>query len=305
MAVISNTTVYIITGLMILSYVTQSSRAAPKGTINCARIFENFFLTKFHIYICIGLFKKQFVRTEKSHEDTDELKLDGKNKPVSHVKPSSVRTSSIFRDIVSLKPVKSVLDIGMDKATTFLIGANNFLNGYSNIDPIDRFTSNFNTLFTSTGSSAVNNYYNIFANFWVNFDAISQFIRGIENRIVVRRVQAVAETDEEESNAIVEETLLSLTAANAQLEDFKNNLNNLLRRQGIAIVRTGKIKRIGVVNDSKDEDDKEDDDEEDEDEDEEDVNTLTHQFNSSADHGKKNSIAEYNDDNNDIDLSDI
>ncbi len=249
--------------------------------------------------LCIIGLQKLFEHAEKSHEDTDKHKLDG-NIKTTHEKPlSSVRASSIFRNIMSPRAVKSVLDIAMDKVTTLMTGANNFLNGKSNIEPIDQFTSNFNTLFTSPGSSAVNNYYNIFANFWVNFDAISQFIRGLENRIVVRRVTVASAADEEEANAIVEETLLSLTAANAQLEDFKNNLNNLLRRQGIAIVQgTEKSKRADVVGDD-------DDEEEDEGQDEEDVNSLTHQFNSPADQiNRKYSTAENNDDN-DIELSAI
>ncbi|EFX86979.1 hypothetical protein DAPPUDRAFT_312451 [Daphnia pulex] len=225
--IISNATVHFITGLIILSYAIQSSRAAPKG-----------------------LLKKQFESTEKSYADdssTNELKLDGQNKPTHvAVKPSSVGiwpTSSPLKDIMlSPNPVKSLLDNGMDKATTFLIGANNFLNGNSNIDPIDRFNSNFNTLFTSTGTSAVNNYYNIFANFWVNFDAISQFVRGMENRIVVRRVTAAAAAKDKESNAIVQEALSSLTAVNAQLEALKKNLNNSLRRQELFEIKSAKFK---------------------------------------------------------------
>ncbi|EFX76991.1 hypothetical protein DAPPUDRAFT_106601 [Daphnia pulex] len=267
-------TVYFIMGMILLSCVIQSSSApAPKGL------------------------KKLFEHAAKSHEDPNELKLDDSTK-TTHEKPSSV----IFRNMMSPRAVKSVFDIAMDKLTILMTGANNFLNGKSNIEPIDQFTSNFNTLFTSPGTSAVNNYYNIFANFWVNFDAISQFIRGLENRIVVRRVTANSAADEEEANAIVEETLLSLTAANAQLEDFKNNLNNLLRRQGIAIVQgTAKSKRADVsMNDS-------DDEEEDEDQDEEDaVNSLTNQFISPADQiNRKYSTAEHNDDNNDIELSTV
>lgn len=254
-------------------------------------------------------FKKLFVHAAKSPEDANELKLDDNTKP-THEKPSSVRTRSIFRDIMSPRAVKSVLDIAMDKMTILLTGADNFLNGKSNIEPIDQFASNFNMLFTSPGSVAVNNYYNIFANFWVNFDAISQFVRGLENRIVVRRVTSSSAADEEEANEIVEETLLSLTAANAQLEDLKNNLNNLLRRQGIAIVQeTAKSKRADVVNDSEDEDDEEEDDDEDENQDEEnDVNSLTrHQFNSpdAAQINRKYFTAERNDDSNDIELSTV
>ncbi|XP_046642191.1 uncharacterized protein LOC124327251 isoform X3 [Daphnia pulicaria] len=270
-------TVYFITGLILFSCVIQSSSApAPKA---------------------------------KSPEDANELKLDDNTKP-THEKPSSVRTRSIFRDIMSPRAVKSVLDIAMDKMTILLTGADNFLNGKSNIEPIDQFASNFNMLFTSPGSVAVNNYYNIFANFWVNFDAISQFVRGLENRIVVRRVTSSSAADEEEANEIVEETLLSLTAANAQLEDLKNNLNNLLRRQGIAIVQeTAKSKRADVVNDSEDEDDEEEDDDEDENQDEEnDVNSLTrHQFNSpdAAQINRKYFTAERNDDSNDIELSTV
>jgi DNA-directed RNA polymerase specialized sigma24 family protein len=122
-------------------------------------------------------------------------------------------------------------------------------------------------------------------------------------------VTSSSAADEEEANEIVEETLLSLTAANAQLEDLKNNLNNLLRRQGIAIVQeTAKSKRADVVNDSEDEDDEEEDDDEDENQDEEnDVNSLTHhQFNSpAAQINRKYFTAERNDDSNDIELSTV
>ncbi|KAI9562011.1 hypothetical protein GHT06_012975 [Daphnia sinensis] len=145
---------------------------------------------------------------------------------------------SHLKDMVSPRAVFSLFGLGADKATKLMNGVENFLNARSDIDEIDNVISVFNKLFLSRGSNAVNNYYTLFANFWVNFDAIAQFVRGIENRIIVRRAEIQAEIAEEEANAVVEETLLSLTAANAQLEDFKNNLENLIQRRGIARIGT-------------------------------------------------------------------
>ncbi|XP_057364523.2 uncharacterized protein LOC130685266 [Daphnia carinata] len=141
---------------------------------------------------------------------------------------------SHLKDVISPRAVFSIFGLGADKATRLMNGVENFLNARSNIDEVDNVITMFNKLFLSKGSNAVNNYYTLFANFWVNFDAIAQFVRGIENRIIVRRAEIQAEIAEEEANAIVEETLLSLTAANAQLEDFRNNLENLIQRRGIA-----------------------------------------------------------------------
>uniref|UniRef100_A0A0P6EIH2 Uncharacterized protein n=1 Tax=Daphnia magna TaxID=35525 RepID=A0A0P6EIH2_9CRUS len=141
---------------------------------------------------------------------------------------------SHLKDIISPRAVVSLFGFGADKATDMMIGVENFLNARTDIDEVDNAVSTFNRLFISKGANAVNNYYNIFANFWVTFDAIAQFVRGIENRVVVRRAEIQDEITEREASDVVEETLLSLTAANAQLEDFKNTLENMIRRRGIA-----------------------------------------------------------------------
>lgn len=141
---------------------------------------------------------------------------------------------SHLKDIISPRAVVSLFGFGADKATDMMIGVENFLNARTDIDEVDNAVSTFNRLFISKGANAVNNYYNIFANFWVTFDAIAQFVRGIENRVVVRRAEIQDEITEREASNVVEETLLSLTAANAQLEDFKNTLENMIRRRGIA-----------------------------------------------------------------------
>lgn len=216
---------------------------------------------------------------------------------------------SSLRSIISPRAVTSALGFGADKATTLMVGVENFLNARSDIEPIDRFMTTFNNLFLSKGGIAINNYYNIFANFWVNFDAIAQFVRGIENRIVVRRAEVLSAAAEEESSAVVEETLSSLTAANAQLEDFKNSLSNLLRRHDIARVIDTSRRGDALDEINEEEEDEEDDEQEDEqeDDDEENVNSITHQqVNSPAvQTNQKYPPSGYNDDINDIDLSDI
>ena len=253
----------------------------------------------FKTEIFLGL--KKLLRAEQSHvKETNELKLvDTVN--TRHEKPSSARMISSVRNILSPRAVVSALGFGADKATTLMVGVENVLNARSDIEPIDRFISSFNNLFLSPAGIAINNYYNIFANFWVNFDAIAQFVRGLENRIVIRRANALAAAAEEESSAVVEETLLSLTAANAQLEEFKDNLSNLLRRHDIArVIHTSR--RADTIDDNN-ENETDDYEEEDQDSDEENVNSITHQqINSPADlTNQKYSSAGYNDDINDID----
>lgn len=220
----------------------------------------------------------------KSVEEPVVNKLNDGTSPAPKTANHTLASSKLspLKNLISPNTVLSVFGLGADTAIRLMTGVENFLNARSNIDEVDSVMSMFNKLFLSRGSNAMLTYYTLFANFWVNFDAVAQFVRGIENRIVVRRAEIQAEIAEEEASEIVEETLLSLTAANAQLEDFKNNLENLIRRQGIA--RTGAVTRNkdAVEPQSELSGHEEDDDSDEEHDEEEDEPDLTRNVNSLA-----------------------
>ncbi len=146
--------------------------------------------------------------------------------------------------VVNQTGIPTLIGNIVDRMIDLLSSTENFLNARSNINAVDTFMSTFNQLILSRGISAVNVYYQIFSNIFVKFDAIAQFVRGTENRIIVRldeaaqlaEGQAQKRNDSEED---VEKRISSLKHINAQLAEFRKNINTWICRQATNIAENG------------------------------------------------------------------
>lgn len=143
-----------------------------------------------------------------------------------------------LKRILSQRQMEKMFGSGVDTATSLLTVAENVLNGKTDVNDIDRYMSSFNDLFNSRGMTALNIFYTLFANFWVNFDAIGMFVRTIDGRI--RDSIAEEETRlEEAENNLVGDTIDALDEANQRLADLKTNLKLWICREIVAVNREG------------------------------------------------------------------
>ncbi|XP_057364526.1 uncharacterized protein LOC130685270 [Daphnia carinata] len=133
-----------------------------------------------------------------------------------------------------MRIIESFIGLGFKSIIDVMTAVANVLNARSNIDGVDRFMKAFNSLFGSTGSTSINRYYYLIANFWVVYDATAMVFRAWENRIAERKDNVEAQQAQDETNNAVEETLAALREANTQLTSLRDNLADLIRRQDIA-----------------------------------------------------------------------
>lgn len=168
----------------------------------------------------------------------------------------SHRTLDRVSRVVNQTGIPTLIGYFVDNMIDLLSSTENFLNARSNINAVDTFMSTFNQLILSRGVTAINVYYQIFSNIFVKFDAIAQFVRGAENRIIVRLDEAaqLAEGQAQERNdseVDVENRISSLKHINAQLTEFRKNINTWICRQaaniagnGISIQRDFRVRQI-------------------------------------------------------------
>lgn len=137
----------------------------------------------------------------------------------------------------------------VDRVTSLLIAAGNFLNGRTNIDGIDRYMTSFISLFSADGVLATNTYSTLYMSFWVIYDSIGWIYRFNENRHNDRQDEKAAAAQLAQDVEAVAGMIETLNVANTRLEAFSKSIQLIICENAGGVRRDGKvlIKRHGVV----------------------------------------------------------